>query len=79
VVGEQLDLSSDDGSEGTPASSGKESRPFLGVRFVCCSVYSRVYRNLQRTAYEGFCPRCGKPIRVRIGEGGTGNRFFDAG
>lgn len=54
-------------------------RPWIAVRWTCCSVYSRIYRNRQRTAYEGRCPKCGTPARAAIGPGGTKSRFFNAG
>ena len=82
--GQHLDLSS--GAE-PPASrlvaSSSESQPgpggkFLGVHFVCCDVYSRVYPNREQTAYEGCCPRCGKRVEFQIGDGGTDARFFQA-
>jgi hypothetical protein len=43
-------------------------------------VYSRVYLNLDKTAYEGVCPRCyRKKVVVEIVEsGGTRERFFEA-
>ena len=52
------------------------SRPFLGIMFECCSVYARIYKNKEGTAYEGHCPKCMKPIRIRVGKGGSSNRFF---
>ncbi len=62
-----------------PKASSFVGRPWLAVRWRCCSVYSRVYRNREGTAYEGRCPRCGAPVRARVGTGGTDQRFFEAG
>ena len=61
--------------ENPPSPSG---RPFLGVQFVTCNVYGRLYRNADGTRYEGRCPKCGKHYSIRIGEGGTSTRFFRA-
>lgn len=81
MPGENIDLSSDSPRKpesrpagGTPASG----RKFLGVQFGCCSVYARIYINRDGTAYSGNCPRCGKPVRLKIGPGGSDSRFFTA-
>ena len=82
MKGKQLDLTS-------PVSSirwqcwhpGKEppvQRPFLGVHFACCDVYSRVYLNRAKTLYLGNCPHCTRQVRFPVGPGGTEARFFTA-
>jgi hypothetical protein len=53
-------------------------RPWIGVDFECCGVYSRIYRNKEGTAYIGNCPKCSRQVRVRVGPGGTSNRMFRA-
>lgn len=73
MAGENLDLSSD-----PPESQEPMARSFVGIRFACCDVYTRVYINRTATAYEGHCPRCSKRVRLRIGPGGTESRFFTA-
>ena len=59
-------------------SGERAPNPFLSVHFRCCGVYGRVYRNRERTRYEGHCPKCAKPVRVGIGPGGTSARAFEA-
>jgi hypothetical protein len=60
-----------------PARNGAaESRPFLRIHFACCNVYSRIYRNSDESAYEGRCPKCARPIKFVVGQGGTDQRFF---
>ena len=79
MPGDHLDLSSDGPSGcGAEPKAGKERR-FVGVQFVCCDVYTRVYINRDETAYEGRCPKCAKKVRLVIGPGGTDSRFFTAG
>ncbi len=56
--GQHLDLS----SSAKPPASRVAPDPgvggkFLGVHFLCCDVYSRVYPNREQTAYEGHCPQ----------------------
>ena len=53
-------------------------RPWVGVKFTCCNVYTRIYRNRAGTAYMGRCPRCMKPVRMHIAVGGSHSRFFQA-
>jgi hypothetical protein len=56
-----------------------QRRPYVGINFTCCNVYSRVYRNRAGDAYEGMCPKCYRRVKLGIGPGGTSQRFFDAG
>jgi hypothetical protein len=81
MAGEHLDLTDDasrpGGRRGEDASSA--GRRFVGVHFVCCDVYTRIYLNRDATAYAGNCPKCAKRVRLRIGPGGTDARFFTAG
>ena len=75
MPGENLDLASDPEEE---PSSRTAKRRFVGVQFACCSVYTRVYINRDETAYSGYCPKCTRPVGLRIGPGGTDRRFFTA-
>jgi hypothetical protein len=82
MVGEYLDLASepDDGETPDDAARGASGRrPYIGVHFVCCDVYTRIYVNREQSSYIGHCPKCSRPVRVRIGPGGTDARFFRAG
>ena len=72
--GKHLDLSSG-GPQRRPSQVG---RRFIGVHFVCCDVYTRVYVNQEETAYAGNCPKCARPVCVRISRQGTDSRFFTA-
>ncbi len=72
--GRQLDLTSDATARDADAAAGKGR--FLGVHFICCDVYARIYPNRANTAYVGHCPRCAKRVELQIGEGGTDSRFF---
>ncbi|MFA6989942.1 MAG: hypothetical protein WC197_07715 [Candidatus Gastranaerophilaceae bacterium] len=53
-------------------------RKYLGIKFNCCNTYSRIYQNKEGTAYVGCCPRCFKKLSIKVGEGGTNQRFFEA-
>jgi hypothetical protein len=76
MPGEHLDLTDDPNDA---SRSGAAHRSFVGVHFVCCDTYARVYINRGGTAYEGHCPKCAKKVRLTIGPGGTDARFFTAG
>ena len=56
--------------------SPSESRPFLMVNFACCGVYRRIYRSADGLRYEGHCPKCAKPVKFRVADGGTDARAF---
>jgi hypothetical protein len=66
------------GDSQAEGAAGAGGRPWLAIRWRCCGVYSRIYRNSRATAYEGRCPRCGRALTVEIGAEGTSARFFDA-
>ena len=53
-----------------------KSRLFLGIVFKCCNIYSRIHLNKKRTAFVGWCPKCGKPARVKVSPTGSKSRFF---
>jgi hypothetical protein len=67
----------EEGQRSIPAPTGT-GRPWVGIRFECCGVYTRVYRNSEGTAYLGYCPRCLKKVRLAVGPGGINSRFFKA-
>ena len=60
----------------SPIASGPDTRPYLSVLFDCCSVYQRIYRDLDGKKYQGRCPKCGRSVTFGVGPGGTTNRFF---
>jgi hypothetical protein len=78
MAGENCDLSSEGRSEERSRRRTDRERRFVGIRFACCDVYTRIYINRQSTAYQGNCPRCSKPITIKVGPGGTDSRFFTA-
>lgn len=54
-------------------------RAFIGVRFKCCRMYGRIYRDDEGRSFVGRCPKCGSFLTIPIGPGGSSSRFFDAG
>jgi hypothetical protein len=71
----KLDLSSTT-SPGAKEETSASKRPYISVRFACCGVYQRIYRSADGQRYEGHCPKCAKPVRFKVGPGGTDARFF---
>lgn len=70
----------------SPASSSSSSspraltgRPWVAIRWRCCSVYTRVYRHPDSNRYRGACPRCGQNVTIQVAPGGKDARFFEAG
>ncbi|TVM00239.1 MAG: hypothetical protein CV087_14830 [Candidatus Brocadia sp. WS118] len=51
---------------------------YIGVKFDCCNIYTRVYTNKEETAYEGRCPKCMRTICIKIHKDGVNCRFFSA-
>lgn len=49
-----------------------------GVYFHCINQYiqARPMRGGER--YLATCPTCGKSVRIRVGDGGTSQRMFEA-
>ena len=65
-------------SEPSAPPAASSGRPFLSILFRCCGAYARIYKSADGKAYAGHCPKCAKPVRVKIGAGGSNVRFFVA-
>jgi len=57
-------------------STAAKGRPFLSVLFACCGVYQRLYRDPTGAFYAGHCPKCARPVKFKVGDGGTSARHF---
>ena len=64
--------------EGMAEELVAETRPWLGIQFECCDVYTRVYREPTDTEYVGRCPKCLRQVRVKVGPGGVSAKLFRA-
>ena len=53
-------------------------RPFIGVHFKCCKVYSRIYLNHKGDAFVGWCPKCAAKVMIKVAKGGSKSRFYTA-
>ncbi len=62
-------------SDRKPEKTGQK-RPFIGLRWECCGRYTRVFRHVDESHYQGRCPGCGKSVRIEVAPGGTESRFF---
>lgn len=88
MPGEHLDISSESSTARDARSStaqsraasgaGQGSRPFVGMHFTCCDIYTRIYLNSERTMFFGHCPRCGRRVQINVGPDGSDARFFTA-
>jgi hypothetical protein len=70
-----LDVYDENSREQQPASA---ARPYIGVFFECCGLYSRIYRHPDSAEYAGRCPRCLATVRAQVGPDGTTQRIFRA-
>lgn len=63
-------------SETDRAHGSGAARPFISVHFACCGVYRRIYRSADGASYAGHCPKCARPVKFKVGPGGTDAREF---
>jgi hypothetical protein len=75
----RLDIVSAADSNDEGRGGGAESdRPWIGIHFECCGVYSRVYRRPEEPQYVGKCPSCGRALRVLVRADGVKAKIFRA-
>lgn len=56
----------------------KKPRPYINMYFKCCNAYARIFLNRAGTAFAGHCPKCARPVRIEVGEGGSSSQFWSA-
>ncbi|MCP4640417.1 MAG: hypothetical protein GY851_08295 [bacterium] len=56
----------------------RRPRPYIGMLFQCCHVYTRIYLSRDGTQFAGNCPKCGTRAVVKAGTGGSKSRFWSA-
>ncbi len=56
--------------------SKTQTRPWIGILFECCSIYSRIYRPPHARVYRGRCPRCMRSVQLHVDGTGTEARQF---
>ena len=61
-----------------PAKKTTRKRPFIGMYFKCCHVYTRLYLNKTGRAFLGHCPKCAKKAKVIVSPTGSKDRVFQA-
>ena len=76
LLGHHLDLASPVAAQAIVPERRTEADRYLGVRFECCGVYSRVYRNKTGSAYVGHCPKCAARVQFDVSPDGSDSRFF---
>jgi hypothetical protein len=54
----------------------KSKRSFISVHFACFGVYRRIYQSADGKYFAGHCPRCARPLRIRIDAAGIDARMF---
>ncbi len=60
------------------APDKRKPRPYIGMFFKCCHVYTRIYINRAGTAYFGQCPKCGAKAKMKVAPGGSKSRFWSS-
>ena len=74
----EIDGTLRDVAEGRATGAPTANRPWIGIHFQCCGVYTRVYRRPDDTRYEGRCPKCAAAVSLRVGPDGVASRTFTA-